>query len=59
MLVISRRLGESLMLTDGAETIEVRVVKIAGGAIKLGVIAPTTVRVMRKEKVKTEETPDM
>jgi carbon storage regulator len=46
MLVIRRRPGESLLIGDG---IEVQVVDIAGGRVKLGITGPKEVRVLRKE----------
>ena len=48
MLIISRRLGEVIVI-DG--NIQVTVVKIGKGRIRLGVAAPSSVRVHRQEQV--------
>ena len=46
MLVLRRRTGESLMLGDD---IEVEVLEISGAQVKLGIRAPKSVRLARKE----------
>lgn len=46
MLVISRKKGESLLL---GEDIEITVVKIDDGAVKLSISAPKNVTILRKE----------
>ena len=46
MLVLSRRIDEALVIGGN---IVVRVVKVAGGKVKLGVSAPDGVRVDREE----------
>lgn len=46
MLVIRRRSGESLFI---GEDIEVQVLETAGSQVKLGIRAPKTIRVVRKE----------
>jgi carbon storage regulator len=46
MLVLSRKEGESLMLND---TIEVMVVEIGKGQVRLGIRAPKDVLILRKE----------
>ena len=46
MLVLTRKLEESIIIGDG---IEVRVVEISGEKVKLGIVAPKTVSVHRKE----------
>ena len=46
MLVTRRREGESLVI--GSE-IEVHVMEVSGGRVKLGISAPKEVRVERKE----------
>ena len=46
MLVISRRAGESLLIGDG---IEVRVLEISAARVKLGIVAPSEVTVLRDE----------
>lgn len=46
MLVVSRRVGESIRLGDD---IEVMVVEIRDGKVRLGISAPADVRVLRQE----------
>ena len=46
MLVISRKIGESLVI-DG--DITVTVVKVAGGGVRLGIQAPSGYVIMRNE----------
>ncbi|MBQ0140800.1 MAG: carbon storage regulator CsrA [Kurthia sp.] len=46
MLVLTRKLGESIIIGDG---IEVKIVGIDGDQIKLGVEAPKEVKIYRQE----------
>ncbi len=46
MLVLSRKVGEQIKIGDD---VEVTVVKITGGGVRLGITAPREVRVVRKE----------
>lgn len=46
MLVLSRKVGESLVLGEG---IEVKVVEIKGDRVKLAISAPREIGVWRKE----------
>lgn len=46
MLVIGRKKGESMMI---GEDIEVTVVKIEEGSVKLAISAPKSVTILRKE----------
>ncbi len=46
MLVLSRKLGEEIMI-DGQ--IRVTVLKVQGGRVRIGIDAPESVRVLRKE----------
>ena len=46
MLVVSRKIGERILIGD---KIAVTVVKLAGGAVRLGVDAPAEMAVMREE----------
>ena len=46
MLVLSRKTGEELVI-DG--DIRVRVLRIAGGKVRLGIEAPTHCRIVRAE----------
>ena len=49
MLVLSRKPGEKIVI-DGH--IRVTVVEIHGGRVRLGIEAPESIRVLRKELVK-------
>jgi carbon storage regulator len=46
MLVLTRRLGETVVMDGG---IQVTVMAVQGDKIRLGIIAPLSVRVDRKE----------
>ncbi len=46
MLVLSRRVGERILI---GENISVTVVRIAGGAVRLGIEAPGDLSIMRDE----------
>lgn len=46
MLVLSRRKGESIMISD---TIEIVVLETEGETVKLGIKAPKNVEIHRKE----------
>ncbi|HOJ87403.1 MAG TPA: carbon storage regulator CsrA [Pseudothermotoga sp.] len=46
MLVISRKVGESFMIGD---EIEVRILKIEGTEVKIGIGAPLHVKIYRSE----------
>lgn len=48
MLVIRRRAGEAIVLPDG---VEIQVLEINGSRVKLGVVAPEHIAVVRKEAV--------
>lgn len=52
MLVIRRRTGEALLV--GAE-VELEILEISGGQVKLGIRAPREIVVLRKEVKITEE----
>ncbi|MCT1541276.1 MULTISPECIES: carbon storage regulator CsrA [Lysinibacillus] len=46
MLVLSRKKGESIMVGD---QIEVKILAVEGDQIKLGIVAPKSVKVHRSE----------
>ncbi|MBM3746611.1 MAG: carbon storage regulator [Acidobacteria bacterium] len=52
MLVIRRRAGESILIGEG---IEIQVAEISGGRVKLGIVAPAEVTILRKEVKLTRE----
>lgn len=52
MLVIGRKKGESLLIGDN---IEVTVVKVEDGSVKLAISAPKDITILRKELYKEVE----
>jgi carbon storage regulator len=52
MLVISRKKGESLLIGDD---IEITIVKVDEGSVKLSISAPRNVIILRKELYKEVE----
>ena len=46
MLIITRKKGESLII---GEDIEITVVKLEDGSVKLGIEAPKNIKIFRKE----------
>lgn len=46
MLIITRKKGESLMISDD---IEITISKIEDGSVKIGIQAPKEVSILRKE----------
>ncbi|THF80806.1 carbon storage regulator CsrA [Cohnella fermenti] len=46
MLVLKRKVGETIMIGDG---IEVQVLSVEGETVKLGFNAPSSVQILRKE----------
>lgn len=46
MLVLSRKLEESIMIGD---KIEIKIISVQGDTVKLGITAPKTIPVHRKE----------
>ncbi len=51
MLVLSRKLGEKIIIGDG---IELMVVAVSGNRVRLGIAAPMQCRIMRAECHSTE-----
>lgn len=49
MLILSRKLGESILVGD----IEIKVTEIGKDKIKLGIEAPKSCRILRKELTET------
>lgn len=52
MLILSRKVGESLLIGD---QIEVKVTEISGDRIRIGITAPKEYKIMRKELCQTME----
>lgn len=46
MLVLTRKVGQSILIN---ENIEVCILEVSEGAIKIGINAPKSVKVLRKE----------
>ncbi|MDX9916870.1 MAG: carbon storage regulator CsrA [Gudongella sp.] len=46
MLVLNRKVGESIMLGDD---IEIKILEIADGKLKIGIEAPRKMSILRKE----------
>ncbi|MCD6449323.1 MAG: carbon storage regulator CsrA [Thermotogaceae bacterium] len=46
MLVLSRKTGESILIGNN---IEIKILKIDGGEVKIGVTAPKNMKIYRKE----------
>jgi carbon storage regulator len=51
MLILTRKLGETINI---GENIEVKVLKVRGGQVQLGISAPQEIRVMRQEIIGKE-----
>lgn len=49
MLALTRRKGESLVIGDAGNEIEVVVLGVAGEQVRLGIVAPKRIPVHRKE----------
>nr|WP_218910416.1 carbon storage regulator CsrA [Nocardioides thalensis] len=48
-MVLSRRVGESIVIGDGAEQVTVTVLEVRGDVVRVGIDAPRSVRVHRAE----------
>ncbi|TDT50620.1 carbon storage regulator CsrA [Fonticella tunisiensis] len=48
MLVVTRKQGESLVIDDN---IEITVLEIQGGSVKIGIEAPKNISILRKELI--------
>lgn len=48
MLVLSRKLNEKILIEGG---IEIQIVKITANTVRLGIEAPKTTKINRKEKL--------
>jgi carbon storage regulator CsrA len=49
MLILTRKIGQQLVIRLGNETIVVRVADVIRGRVSLGIIAPRSVAVRREE----------
>jgi carbon storage regulator len=50
MLVLSRRVDESIRIGDAIVTI----ISLAGGVVKVGIVAPRSVEILRTELIKQD-----
>jgi len=55
MLILSRKVGEKIRIGDN---IEIMVTSMEPGKVRLGIIAPRDVQVLRSELLKPEERKD-
>lgn len=58
MLVLSRKYGETVVIGEGANRIEIMVVDIDRGKIRLGITADKAVPIWRGELLKADGTPE-
>lgn len=49
MLVLTRKRNESIIIGSGADAVEVRICKLGGNVVRLGIVAPKDVRIVRNE----------
>lgn len=49
MLVVTRRVGETLIINAGGQTVEITVLGIKGSQVRIGTEAPRDVTIVRKE----------
>lgn len=49
MLVLGRRLGQSIVIDLGPDSVRVRLLRIRGKEVRLGVTAPERIKVLREE----------
>ncbi len=52
MLILSRKPGEALVINDN---IEVKIIDISGDRVKIGISAPSDVKILRSELSQTME----
>lgn len=52
MLILSRKVGETLLINDN---IEIKIIEVNGDKVKIGIEAPKNVKILRKELRQTME----
>jgi len=52
MLILTRKVGQSIII---GEDIEIKILEIVDGQIKLGITAPKNISVLRKELVEIKD----
>lgn len=55
MLVVTRKIGESIIIRAGKETITVSVEALHGGNVRIGLDAPSHVQILRNELIQNRE----
>ena len=55
MLVVTRKVGESIIIRAGKDTITVSVEAIHGGNVRIGLDAPSHVLILRNELVQNHK----
>lgn len=55
MLVVTRKVGETVIIRAGKDTITVSVESIHGGNVRIGLDAPSHVQILRKELVQNRK----
>lgn len=55
MLVVTRKVGESVIIRAGKDTITVSVEAVHGGNARIGLDAPSHVQILRNELVQNRE----
>ncbi len=56
MLVLSRKLGQSIKLSSVGLELELTVIRIAGNRVQVGLTAPSCVKILRGELVPSMST---
>jgi len=52
MLILTRKVGQAIIIGEG---IEIKILEIVDGQIKLGVTAPKNISVLRKELIEIKD----
>lgn len=55
MLVLSRKVGEKIILTVEGETVEITVTEIDRGKVRIGTIAPKRMPIVRSELLERDK----
>ena len=55
MLVVTRKVGESLVIRVGKETVSVSVEAVHGGNVRIGLDAPSHVQILRNELIQNKK----
>lgn len=55
MLVVTRKIGESIIIRAGKDTITVSVEAVHGSNVRIGLDAPTHVQILRNELVQNHK----